>query len=120
MAVLGRIGAPAASAAAPALEKALDELLGGESPLAFMAAAALAQASGPKRAGWQRGAAVLREGLRGPRAAQAMGALQFVPTAAAVPDLLQELESDSDEHRAAVMEALEAVGSEAIPLNSSA
>lgn len=112
MIALSKIGAPNAAAAVPALERALDN---SEGPLKFMAAAALAQASGPEHDGWQKGAAALQEGIRGANALHAMGALRFVPTAAAVPALVEALAKVDEEFRIAAIESLECIGGDAVP-----
>eukprot|EP00927_Polykrikos_kofoidii_P002269 TRINITY_DN10875_c0_g1_i1.p1 TRINITY_DN10875_c0_g1~~TRINITY_DN10875_c0_g1_i1.p1 ORF type:complete len:355 (-),score=68.77 TRINITY_DN10875_c0_g1_i1:53-1117(-) len=117
MTVLGKIGAPIAAPAVPALERTLESVSTSPGPLRFLVAAALAQASGPKRAGWQTGAAVLRDGFRDESLSMmAMEALRFVPTAAAVPALLEELAGEREERRNAARETLVCIGGEAVPL----
>eukprot|EP00929_Paragymnodinium_shiwhaense_P071403 TRINITY_DN36304_c0_g1_i1.p1 TRINITY_DN36304_c0_g1~~TRINITY_DN36304_c0_g1_i1.p1 ORF type:complete len:365 (-),score=120.24 TRINITY_DN36304_c0_g1_i1:114-1142(-) len=116
MQCLGRIAAPAAKTAVPALEKALEGYEASGSPMRFMAAAALAQASGPKGAGWQKAADIFEEAFRGPEAMPAMGAFRFVPAGAAVPALIDVLRQGDPALKSAVGEALELIGADAVPL----
>lgn len=115
MCVLGKLDPSISKAAVPALEEQLDAQSATGSPLKFITAAALAQASGINKPGWQKGADVLRHGICGPEAFQAMGALRFVPTSAAVPSLLEVVQGGGEELRRESMDALECIGKEAVP-----